>query len=774
MCVLKLAKYFCQFGLICSLFLVILYCLPLPKSLTQQEFSTVLYSEDGKLLAARISVDEQWRFPAVERLPEKYVEALLLFEDKRFYQHPGIDPIAVVRAAVSNTAKGEIVSGASTITMQLARMISGNQSRTLGQKIKEMVLALQLELHYSKEEILIYYASHAPFGGNNIGLAAANWRYFGHTLDKMTWAEAALFAVLPNAPSSISPGRNRAKLLIKRNRLLERLFENNQLSELDLTLAKLEPLPDRPKALPNIAPHLLATLQKQQPKTKRFVSTLNGQLQQQVLNITKSHIHRLGQKNIHNLSVLILDNVDYKVLAYIGNHTYQGNKNYGPSVDIAQRARSSGSLFKPFLFALMLQRGDITGESLVLDIPSYHNGYTPKNYDRSYRGAVTAQEALIQSLNVPAVTLLKQYGVAPFKEDLEHIGLSTLFRPADDYGLTLIIGGAETTLWDITNAYAGLSMSASGHPFRVATLLTDKKNNVEAFPINTGAAWLTLEALKKVKRPGVASAWEQFSSSQHIAWKTGTSYGWHDGWAIGTNSRYTVGVWAGNANNEEGRGLTGTKAAAPVMLDVFRLLPEVSWPEKPEYALNTYKVCKNDAYLLAAGCETKWVDMPKEASLTTTSPFHRRFHVDKDSGQRIHAACESTSNMKVQSHFVLPPVAEYYYKKNHPNYRSVPLWREDCQSNIPILASDAPMQLEYPTEGAIIKIPVELDGNLGRIILRAQHRNSSSILHWHLNSVYLGETQYIHEKAIAVNAGWHQLILMDEKGYRLKRWFKVI
>ena len=754
----------------------VIYFSPLPEQLSNTQYSTVLYSKEGVLLGAQIAEDEQWRFPPVEKLPEKYIKALLTFEDKRFYQHPGVDPFAIARAIYSNFKKGHVVSGGSTITMQLARIIKGNRARTYWQKFKELLLAFQLEAHFTKDELLILYAAYAPYGGNTVGLASANWRYFGHNVSRMTWAEAALFSVLPNNPSSIYPGRNRDKLLSKRNKLLARLFQQGELSALDLKLAKLEPLPGSTKPLPNKARHLMATLKAKYPEEHQFNSTIDSQLQLQAYDITTHHSDRLSKTNINNLSVLVIDNFEKKVLAYVGNQTYQNKVLYSPALDIIQRPRSSGSLFKPFLFAMMLQQGLLLPETLVMDVPTYYNGYSPENYDRAYRGVVTAKQALIESLNVPSVRLLKEYGIGMFKQDLQSFGLTTLFRPADDYGLSLIIGGAETSLWDISNAYSGLSLAAFGRAdeFHQATLLQEEKPTQTDFPIKQGAAWLTMEALSQLKRPGVATAWQEFSSSQQISWKTGTSYGWHDAWAVGSNGRYTVGVWAGNANGEEGRNLTGSKAAAPVMLDIFRLLADQAWPEKPFHVLQSFSVCKDDGYLIAADCELHESYAPDEASFSKVSPFHQRIYLDPQTHKRVHGACHAVSKMKTKSYFVLPPVAAFYYQKINPNHESVPEWRDDCLENLPIVANDLPMQLEYPAEGARIKIPVELDGKLGRTIFKAQHRLADARLYWHLNDEYLGETRHIHEKSVVVNAGWHRLLLVDQQGYQLERWFKVL
>jgi penicillin-binding protein 1C len=766
-------------GIALSLAVTMLYCLPLPNSVYRQEFSTVLYDKNGELLGARIARDQQWRFPIDSVLPKKYKTAVMSFEDSRFYYHPGIDPLAIGRAVIGNLKNGRVVSGGSTITMQLARLLRGNHPRTLEEKFKEAFLALRLELHFSKEEIFQRYAGYAPFGGNTVGLAAANWRYFGHSANEMTWAEAALFAVLPNKPNDINPGKNRTRLQERRDNLLRRLHTQGHLNQLELQLALLESLPQEPMPLPDIAPHLLATLQKIHPRQRDFSSTLDKYLQVRIDQIVRAHSRRLGADNINNLAVLVLDNRSQNVVAYIGNRAYADDPLYSPAVDIIQRPRSSGSLFKPFLFAAMLQEGLLLPDSLVLDVPSFYGDYSPENYDRHYRGVVPAKMALTQSLNVPAVRLLQQYGVTLFKQDLQQAGLTTLFRPAEAYGLSLILGGAETTLWDITNAFAGLSLSAQGEADRLQhiTALQSKGSSdrklKQIFPIKQGAAWLTLQALVDVNRPGEAAAWREFSSSQKIAWKTGTSYGWHDAWAVGTNGSFTVGVWAGNANGEEGRELTGTKAAAPVMLDVFSLLPIGEWPQKPYHALKTYEVCA-DGYLSVQGCVTQTVDAPAEAQFTTTSPYFRQVHLDGESGYQVHGLCESVSAMLHQTQFQLPPVAAFYYQQQHPNYRPLPAWRSDCLSNIAQVENTSPMQVEYPIDGAVIRIPVQLNGELGRTIFKARHQRDRSTLYWHIDEEYIGDTKTIHERAVVVNAGWHKLTLVDELGFRLERWFKVI
>jgi penicillin-binding protein 1C len=564
--------------------------------------------------------------------------------------------------------------------------------------------------------------------------------------------------------------------LNKRNQLLDRLAERGHLSALDLKLAKLEALPAAPRPLPDYTPHLLQTLKSRFPAQTRFKTAIDLTLQRHLLTMAGSYGRRNEKNNIHNLSILVLDNRDNAVTAYLGNHTGSADPEYAGAVDIIQRPRSSGSLLKPFLFALMLQQGFFLPDTLIPDIPTHYDGYSPENYDHRYRGLVPAKQALSQSLNVPAVRLLNQYGVAAFKDDLQQLGLSTLWRPAEDYGLSLILGGAETTLWDITNSFARLVKSARGEAGSpVSARLYDEQPIASAtYLIATGAAWLTLEALLDVNRPGVAANWRDFSSSQRIAWKTGTSYGWHDAWAVGSNGRYTVGVWAGNANGEEARHLSGTLTAAPVMLDVFNHLPFGGWPEKPEYALKQYKVCKADGYLSTNGCETVLAEAPIEADFAAVTPFHELIHIDKRTRLRVHGLCENPGNMQTVSRFVVPPVQAYYYSQVSGNLQPPPAWRPDCLDNLPGVAEQIPFALEYPDSNAKIKIPVELDGQLGRVVVKARHRDSNAVIYWHLDDTFLATTKHIHEQAIAVNPGWHQLTLVDGKGYRITRWFEAI
>ncbi len=762
-----------------------LWLTPLPAALSATDYAALMLDRHGRPLAARIASDQQWRFAPVTALPYKYQRALLTFEDRRFFWHPGIDPIAVARAAWADLRAGHIVSGGSTLTMQLARILRGNPPRTFAEKASEALLALRLEAHLSKNEILGQYASRAPFGGNTVGLRAAAWRYFGRPPGELSWAEAALLAVLPNSPSLIRLDRARDQLRDKRDQLLDTLAEQGDLSSRELHLAKLEPLPTA-QALPQLAPHLLTTLLAQ-GAGPLLNTTLDAGLQRRVRALAEQHGQRLLGDGVHNLAVVVIDHRRLQVRAYVGNVTHGDPRLYGKAVDIASRPRSTGSILKPFLYGLMLDAGLILPDTLVPDLPTNYGGYSPKNYDHQYRGAVPAHDALARSLNVPAVRLLRRYGVARFEDQLRELGMTTLFRPAGGYGLSLILGGAEGRLDEITGLYARLMavMQGSG-PAGPVTLLRGPADEVrataispavKAFGISPGAAWLTNRALLDVARPGTARQWRLYRSSQPIAWKTGTSYGLRDAWAVGSNGRYTVGVWAGNANGEPAPKLIGSVSAAPLMLDVFSLLGAAPWPAAPLNDLKTVTVCRDDGYLAGGLCsgpgasKKEWA--PLHSHFQQVTPHHLRVHLD-DHGQRVHSGCEAVANMHSRDWFVLPPGQAYFYRQRHPTYQPLPAWRPDCLAGARALNEIPPMALIYPHAGSALYIPRELGGTRSKVVFRAVHRRTDARIFWHLDDRYLGVTDHFHQWAIRAEPGWHTLTLVDDHGFRLVRRFKVL
>ena len=421
----------------------------------------------------------------------------------------------------------------------------------------------------------------------------------------------------------------------------------------------------------------------------------------------------------------------------------------------------------------MLDAGQLLPGTLVSDLPTNYGGYSPENFDREYRGAVPAREALARSLNVPAVRMLRRYGVGRFHDQLRALGMTTLFRPADGYGLTLVLGGAEGTLMELTGIYARLIATARDGAAPPAALLSGVHPVAAPFPISPGAAWLTLDALREVARPGTARQWRLYRSSQPIAWKTGTSYGLRDAWAIGSNGRYTVGVWAGNGNGEPAPHLGGADTAAPLMLDVFSLLGTEPWPAPPLNDLKTVRACVDDGYLAGGRCRSEAVLAPLHSHFQTVTPHHRRVHLDAN-GQRVHSGCESVANMRSRDWFVLPPAQAWFYRQRHPDYRPLPAWRADCAAGARALDTTPPMAVIYPHAGAGLFIPRELGGERGRAVFRVVHERPGASLFWHLDDQYLGRTDHFHEWALRASPGWHTLTLVDDQGFRLQRRFKVL
>ncbi|HEY9046726.1 MAG TPA: transglycosylase domain-containing protein, partial [Ohtaekwangia sp.] len=431
----------------------VLYYFCLPLTLFQDPYSTVLEASNGALLSASIAPDGQWRFPETDSVPGKFADAIIVYEDKRFRSHIGIDILSMGRAFRQNIAARKIVSGGSTLSMQVIRLSRKGESRTIPEKVIEMVLATRLELRYSKEEILALYASHAPFGGNVVGIDAACWRYFGRDAKELSWSEACLLAVLPNAPSLIHPGKNRAQLKTKRDRLLDKLQAIGKIDAFTCSLAKEEPIPEEPQLLPRAARHLLTRMRADGLAGKKLQSTLDYALQQRVEQILQDHHDRLIGNRIHHAAAIVADIQTGNVIAYVGN--IANGKNYrGDDVDVAVAPRSTGSILKPFLYAAMLDEGKILPRTMLPDIPVFINGFTPKNFSHEYDGAVPADKALIRSLNIPAVYMLRDYRYEKFHSLLKSLGMTTLSYPPDHYGLSLILGGGEGTLWDIAGMYA--------------------------------------------------------------------------------------------------------------------------------------------------------------------------------------------------------------------------------------------------------------------------------------------------------------------------------
>ncbi len=754
--------------------------------------STVVLDRDGELLGASIAADGQWRFGVAESVPEKFEAAITCFEDRRFDWHPGVDPLALARAAASNLRQGRVVSGGSTLTMQVVRLSRKGRPRTMVEKAIEAVLALRLTLSLSKEQVLGLYAAYAPFGGNTVGLDAAAWRYFGRDARQLSWAETAALAVLPNAPSLVHPGRNRDRLLAKRNRLLEALRERGVIDAMTADLARREPLPPAPAPVPMLAPHLVARLRLEQG-VRRFRAgdaspwvrtTLRKPVQERVAEIVGRHRRVLAESGVSNAAALVLDVPTGEVLAYVGNQwPPRGGDEHGEHVDVVPAARSTGSILKPLLYASMLEAGEVLPAQLVPDVPTHIGSFHPENFDRAYSGAVPAARALARSLERPRRPdaararrrAVRRRAATPGGHDAHppRRPLRPGPHPRRRGGLPL-------------GRHRGLCrrrpLGAGGHAGRRARGLLRADRHPEGprsarsrlLPLSPAASYLTLQAMLEVERPGDELSWRAFSSSRKVAWKTGTSYGFRDAWAVGVTPRHAVGVWVGNADGEGRPGLTGQQAAAPILFSLFESLPAGGWFPPPSRGLEDVDVCARSGMRASPHCESRRAELVPRAGLDSPPcSFCRLLHTDATGEWQVHGDCEPVAALRTVSWFVLPPALETHYRRVHADYRPPPAFRPDCRGALGASGS-ASLSFVYPREEAFVYVPVEMDGSVGRVVFEAAHRDPEARVFWHLDDAFEGETRELHQMALAPRPGPHVLVLVDERGETVRRRFTVV
>ncbi len=775
--------------------LLIWFWFSLPSKLFKAPTCYVIEDKDGNLLNATIAADGQWRFPYNKNVPQKFIDCITTFEDRRFFKHPGVDPVAIGRAVIKNIKNKGVVQGGSTISMQVIRL-SNRDERSIWNKIKESIMAVRLELSHSKKGILSLYASNAPFGSNIVGLDAAAWRYYGRSADKLSWGEMAALAVLPNAPALVHPGKNRNVLLKKRNTLLDNLLQAGKIDKASAELAKLEPLPDEPYRLPQNASHLLQRFIKDnktwQQETK-IKTTLDGTLQKNVGIILQQHQSVLKGNGINNACALVLDVETGNTIAYVGNIADAHNKEMEADVDVIASPRSPGSTLKPILYASMLSDGLILPNSIIPDIPTQIGSYAPKNFDLSYDGAVPANRALSRSLNVPAVKMLQQYKYQRFYETLQQTGITTLNNNADFYGLSLILGGCEVNMWDLAGVYASMARTLNhqaknhGMPevgdfhapnyiskelvirnLGASTLIPNSKSQI---PVDVTSIWFTFQAMQDVMRPGEEGLWQQFSSSQKIAWKTGTSFGFRDGWAIGLTPKNVVAVWVGNTDGEGRPGLVGIQTAAPILFDIFRLLPNTKWFEKPKFNFVYVPVCRQSGYRANIDCpDVDTLFMPPNAGKVALCPYHKIIHLDATGNFRVTEACESPSAMQHKSWFILSPAMEFYYKQRNIDYIPLPPFKPGCA----FTETGKLIEIIYPQPDAKIYVPLEINGQRGSTVFTAAHRRAGAKIFWSLDDEFVGTTQNFHQLGLNPAPGKHIITLVDENGISVSREFEIL
>ncbi|EPI2105235.1 peptidoglycan glycosyltransferase PbpC [Providencia rettgeri] len=532
---------------------------PLP--IKQIEMARTVVAADGTPLWRFADKEGIWRFPVtVEEVSPDFIEALLTYEDRHFYRHPGVNPFSLVRAAGQFVSSGRIVSGGSTISMQVARLIDPHE-RTLGGKLKQLWRTAQLEYHYSKDEILEMYLNRAPYGGTIEGIGAASWVYLNKSPAKLTASEAALFAVLPQAPSRLRPDRYPQRAQAARDKVLDRLEEYQVWSSEKVADIKQEQIWLAPRKNPHSAP-LLARRVTKDTQQSIIETTIDASLQRQLEDMAMNWKNQLPKQT--SLGILVVDHTDMAVKAYIGSIDFQDDSRFG-HVDMISAWRSPGSTLKPFLYALAMDDGLIHAESLLQDVPRRFNDYRPGNFDSGFNGPVSVSDALVRSLNLPVVQLLDVYGSKRFTAQLRNVGTELRFPLGSEPNLSLILGGTATRMEDLVSAYSAFARKGNVSPlrFKPADEIRDR------VLMSPGAAWIVRRIMGGEARP-VPEA--NLSGQLNLAWKTGTSYGYRDAWAIGVNPRYTIGVWVGRPDATPVAGQLGFATAIPIMNQINGML----------------------------------------------------------------------------------------------------------------------------------------------------------------------------------------------------------
>jgi penicillin-binding protein 1C len=743
--------------------------LPFPASSISKDYSQVILAGDSSILRVYLNDQEQYCLPPQlqEKIPDKLVTSVLCYEDQYFFQHPGINPVALARAAYLNIKKGRVVSGGSTITMQLARRMEP-KPRTIGNKLKEMVLALKIEVHYSKEKILQDYLACAPYGSNIRGYLAASHRYFGKQPFQLTWSEAATLAVLPNAPGIIFPTKNKDDLEYKRNALLGKLLSKGLIDEETYELSLLEQTPDQIIPFSLKAPHLTARIHRENQQSI-VCTSIDPKIQYETNFFLKQHATRLREMGIRNACAMVVNNHSHKVVSYVGSQDFHDLEHEG-RIDGIMAWRSPGSILKPFLYALAIDDGIVLPQTLIKDVPTYFDSFSPQNASETFSGVVHASEALVHSLNVPAVRLLNAYGTSKFFTKLKSAGLTTLFRNPDDYGLSIILGGVEVTAWEMARLYMGM---ANGGKFNDISYLKTKETSDTTQLISAGASYLIMNELKELIRPGLEFYWKKYGNQRPLAWKTGTSYGNRDAWAVGSNPDWTIVVWVGNFDGQSNEALQGMRQAGPLLFSIFNVLTNDEgqvWFEADKKDFQNIILCEQTGFLAGTNCkETVNASAPKHMKPLRKCPFHKSFQVDRESGYAVCSHCWR-NNHSTKKILKYPPDVSYYLQKNGTLVSSEPSHNPDCRA---VQEHDI-LKIIYPRNQANILVTKDFDGSYQPIVSRFATRFPEREVFWYLDDLYIGSTINKASLPMHVVAGRHRLTVVDVMGNRDEVNFSVI
>ena len=737
----KVIIFFITLFILLFIYLIKVYITYDPKKLVEEvNYSKVVLDRKGQILSVFLNNEEEFHIKYDGEVPETLKTAVINYEDKKFYSHSGVDYPRILKSFFNNMI-GRKKMGASTISMQVVKLLEPKK-RTYFNKLIEVVKAYKLESEFSKEEILKIYLNNVPYGSNIVGYSGAIKMYFNKEVKDLSYAEAALLAVLPNSPGILNLKKNNDKLEAKRNRLLKTLLDRKLIDERQYKFSLLEKFPNKIYYYEKKAPQFSIFLKNKYPE-KIIKSTLDYNLQKKLEKIVHDYSNAMKDVGINNAAVLVVNNKTKEVLAYVASQDFYDKRN-NSEIDGLQAKRSPASLLKPFLFALSIDDGLIVPDSIYPDVPIYFGNFYPKNSSNTFTGMVKMDEALIKSLNIPFVKLLSDYGVDRFYYFLENNDNYPEDR-FDKYGLSLILGTREMRPVDIGKLYIGLANYGKVSNLKY-TLTEDKPKEYQQF--SRGASYLTLETLSRVVRPGNEKL---YSEQRPISWKTGTSYGMKDAWSVGVSPDYTVLVWLGNFNQKSIFSLSGVETAGNLLFKVFNIVDINSKTfEKPTDDLKEIEIDEKTGYRKFYDVESKKVFYPKDAKLLRISPYYKKIFVDEND-MEIDSRSPNFDKRKEKIVIEYPiEVSNYFFLNGVRENKNV--------------------KIAYPVQNLNIFVPKDFDG-YKKVAMKLYNPNNEYV-YWYLDEDYVGYSNE-KEKFFELDIGKHKLTIITENGAREEVKFNI-
>jgi penicillin-binding protein 1C len=718
-------------------------------------YSTVVLSREGNLLQGFLAKDEKWRMKcSVKEIPPELAKAFIYKEDRYFYYHPGVNPFAMVRAAFNNIVYRKRTSGASTITMQVIRLLHP-RNRTVVSKVIETFRALQLELQYSKNEILALYFDLVPYGGNIEGVQAASWIYFGRQALLLSDAQIAALVVIPNKPTSLKPGQNSGLIMKQRNKWLHRFNNEKLISDEQLKDALEEPLNMKRHLLPSSAPHLCMMLHKKSPDDPVIRTTIASSMQNQVELITFNHSERMKLRNINNAAVLVIDNNTHEIRAYAGNSDFNDQQHSG-QVNGVTAVRSPGSTLKPLVYALAIDKGIITPKTVLNDVPVNFAGYSPENFNKDYNGQVTAEKALAYSLNIPAVEVLNETGVKEFCTALKECGFSAIAHHEKDLGLSVVLGGCGVTLQELAGLFS--CFANEGIYIPVSCVPSLGKDTIRI--ASRSAVYMITEILTQLQRPDLPNNASSSYSVPRIAWKTGTSYGRRDAWSIGYNKEYTVAVWCGNFDGTGIPELTGAEMATPLLFEIFNTICSNTSQQwfRPPAELDMRYVCSATGLLPGQWCTDRIIDNYIPTVSSQKKCEHLR-EVAVDAKEKISycTSCCPQSGYKKKIYTIYPPEVISYYISTGIPFEHIPEHNPDCQR----LLTENTLSVLSPVNNKEYLLEKGVEEKL---LLSCASAADASYIYWYVNDRLFKKVNAHEELFFIPSTGLNKITCADDKG----------